>query len=284
VFVNAISPDSSPSRGPETLPIFSRAATLSAVALVNAITHVLSPAMQAVVDRATLAAATDSNILILGEEGVGKRVLAHHIHSSSARAGKPLTELNVSGCSAELVGSELFGVASTASDPSQKPKAGLLESAGGATVVLHQIGYGEATIMNVVLETIKTRLAYRRWADTPTPIDVRFIATSLDNPDRESVDYTIGVKKCLPFFEVILKVPSLHERRSEIPELARSFAAEQAEGQPVSIQDDAMALLEGYWWLGNIRELRMVMSRAVVLCEGRAIGPEHLGLRATRSR
>jgi two-component system nitrogen regulation response regulator NtrX len=108
--------------------------------------------------------------------------------------------------------------------------------------------------MNVVLETIKTRLAYRRWTGTPTPIDVRFIATSQDSPGRESGDDTIGVKKCLPFFEVILKVPSLNERRSEIPELARIFAAQQAESQPVSIQDDAMALLEGYWWRGNIRE------------------------------
>jgi two-component system response regulator HydG len=253
------------------------------VALVDAITHVLSPAMQAVVDRAMLVAPTDANILILGEDGVGRKVLARCIHRLSRRAGKPMVWAQPGALSHALVESELFGLVARALGPTSNPKAGVFEAAHGATVGLDEIGHADAAIVSMILHTIGTRTVHRLGALKPTPTDVRVIATSEFYPAGNNSELAANVEKCRSYFDVTLEVPPLRERRSEIPQLARVFAAAQANGrQAPLIQDAAMTLLERYSWPSNILSLRLAVEQAVILSEGKEIGPDHLPEMVTR--
>lgn len=241
--------------------------------------HTFSPAMQPVYDAGVRAAATDANILIQGEDGVGKNVMAYRLHALSKRAGNAMLSMHCASLSEVRIESELFGYERNAFTGTTKAQPGVLERADGGTLFLDEIGELPLVILGKLSVAIETRSVYRVGAAQGRPIDVRFIAATSRDLKAEIVKATRYAEQYLRLIEVSLVIPPLRERRSEIPELARLFAAEACEDQGRSllpIAPAAMAVLEGLLWPGNIRGLWMAMQRAVILCNGSEIGPENL--------
>jgi len=230
------------------------------------------------------------NVLILGETGAGKEVLAERVHRLSPRARWPFLRLNCAALSETLLESELFGHERGAFTGAVTAKPGLLETAEGGTVFLDEAGELPMSIQVKLLRVIEERQVLRVGGLKPRPIDVRFIAAT--NRDLE-VEVARGAFRQDLFFRlngVTLVVPPLRDRVSEIEALARLFASQAGRQleQPVApeIAPAALELLLAYVWPGNIRELRNVMERAVLLSPDGRITPAHLPvekMRATRA-
>jgi two-component system response regulator AtoC len=241
--------------------------------------HSPSPAMQRVTDVAARAASANINIIILGETGVGKEVMAQALHRLSPRAEKPIVSLNCAGLTESLIESELFGYEKGAFTGATATRPGLLETAQGGTVFLDEVGEMPLRVQATLLRVIETREVLPVGGRKPRPIDVRFIAATNRNLEAESARGTFRQDLYFRLNGISLSIPPLRERRSEIPELARSFVAQacqDASRPELPITAAAMGLLEQYSWPGNIRELKNVMERAVVLCDSTEIGPDQL--------
>ncbi len=220
------------------------------------------------------------NVLILGETGVGKQVLAEAIHKYSPRRERPFVELNCSAFSETLLESELFGHEKGAFTGADKAKTGLLESANGGTVFLDEIGDMALSLQAKLLRALENQEVLAVGSLKARRIDVRFVAAT--NRDLEQ-EVRAGRFRQDLFFRingVTLQVPPLRERTREIAALAKSFVADYVQalglGRTIEISQPAMAMLTSYSWPGNIRELRNVMERATLLCSGDSIGLEHL--------
>ncbi len=231
-------------------------------------------------------AGANINVLVLGETGVGKDVLARAIHRLSARKGD-FVALNCAGLPASLIESELFGHEKGAFSGAAGARIGLLEAANGGTVFLDEIGDMPLALQVKLLRTIEAREVLPVGAVKPRAIDVRFIAAT--NRDLES-DVLGGSFRQDLFFRlngISLAVPPLRERTNEIPVLVDTFIREACgdsgrEFLPV-VTREAMDHLLGYAWPGNIRELKNVIERALVLCDGAEITSEHLPLDKMRT-
>jgi DNA-binding NtrC family response regulator len=220
------------------------------------------------------------NVLVLGETGVGKDVLARRLHALSPRAAMPLLAINCGALTESLLESELFGHEKGAFTGALKTKVGLLESANGGTIFLDEVGEMPLATQVKLLRVLENREVTRVGALRPRAIDVRFIAAT--NRSLEA-DVAEGRFRRDLFFRlngIALSLPPLRERVDEIAPLARTFAREacramgRADGPRIG--EGALAILLSYQWPGNIRELRNVVERAVLLCEGAEIGHEHL--------
>ena len=239
------------------------------------------PSMDRIRGIARKAAASNINILILGETGVGKDVLTQTIHRISPRAGGPIVALNCAGLGESLLESELFGHEKGAFTGAAQSKPGLLETADGGTVFLDEVGEMPLTVQAKLLRVLETREMKRVGGLKPRVIDVRFIAAT--NCDLEDA-VTKGTFRRDLYFRlntICLEIPPLRARRDEIPVLAQQFLerACQDMGRPVpAIDEEVLDLLLGYSWPGNIRELKNVIERAAVLCEGSWLLPDHLPL------
>jgi two-component system, NtrC family, response regulator AtoC len=221
-------------------------------------------------------AGSGASILILGETGVGKEVLAATLHELSGRSG-PLIRINCAALSESLLESELFGHEKGAFTGATAQKIGLLESAHGGTVLLDEIGEMPMSIQAKLLRTVEHREVLRLGSTRPVPIDVRFIAATNRNLPAE-VD--AGAFRRDLFFRldgVTLVIPPLRERRGHIGRLALQFL-QAAPGPPraMSLSAEVVAALEAYEWPGNVRELKAVIERAVVLARGGEIRVKHL--------
>jgi DNA-binding NtrC family response regulator len=232
-------------------------------------------------------AAGTISILILGETGVGKEVMAEAVHKLSPRADQPFLRLNCAALSESLLESELFGHERGAFTGAVQAKPGLLETAHGGTVFIDEVGELPISIQVKLLRVIETRQVLRVGALKARPIDVRFVAAT--NRDLEA-EIERGMFRQDLFFRlngISLVIPPLRQRVGEIAGLARGFAVEvsrQAGDIRVPpIAPEAMAMLERYSWPGNIRELRNVIERAVLLCAGGPIGLEHLPVEKMRA-
>jgi two-component system response regulator AtoC len=240
-----------------------------------------SPAMQRVHDVAARAAVSNINILLLGETGVGKEVMAQMIHRLSPRAGKPIVSLNCAGLTESLIESELFGHERGAFTGATQSRQGLLETADGGTVFLDEIGEMPLKVQATLLRVIETREVLPVGGRRQRAIDVRFIAATNRDLEAESARGNFRQDLFFRLNGISLSIPPLRERRPEIGELARIFVAQacQEGGRPpLDIADEARTALEAYAWPGNIRELKNVMERAVVLCDGGEIGLAQLPL------
>ena len=239
--------------------------------------------MQRVRDMAARVASSPINVLIVGECGVGKDVLAQLIHKLSPRAGKPFMALNCAAVTPTLLESELFGYERGAFTGALAAKAGLLEAANGGTVFLDEVGDMPAAMQASLLRVIEAREVRPIGAVKARPIDVRFISAT--NKDLDAAVAKSDFRGDLMFrLDVMrLTVPPLRDRTDEIPALAQTFVAAACldasrSGAPLPISEEVMDLLVGYHWPGNIRELKNVMERAVALCDGPEITPAHLPL------
>jgi two-component system, NtrC family, response regulator AtoC len=219
------------------------------------------------------------SVLVLGETGTGKDVLASWIHRRSPRACGPFVCINCAALNETLLESELFGHEKGAFTGATQTKRGLLEAAAGGTVFLDEIGEMSLGVQTKLLRALEAREVTRVGGLAARPIDVRFIAAT--NRDLEA---DVGRKafRADLFFRIngiSLTVPPLRERVVEIPVLARRFLAQAARPgrrRTPRLSAEALAILKAYAWPGNIRELRNVVERALVLCEGTVITAEHL--------
>jgi two-component system, NtrC family, response regulator AtoC len=221
-------------------------------------------------------------VLVLGETGVGKEVMANAIHARSTRARRPLLCINCAAISETLLESELFGYERGAFTGAVTAKAGLLETADGGTVFLDEIGEMPLTVQAKLLRVIEQKQVTRLGALVARPIDVRFMAAT--NRDLEDEVASGRFRRDL-FFRLngfTLVIPPLRERQDEIDALAATFIeharAESQRRDAPKVSAAARAALHAYGWPGNVRELRNVIERAVLLCTGDVIEPEHLPL------
>ena len=239
----------------------------------------LDTEMKRTYDLAARAAATDIAVLILGETGVGKEVMAETIHRKSPRREHPFLKLNCAALPEALLESELFGHERGSFTGAHAAKVGLLESTHGGTVFLDELGELPLGTQAKLLRVLEERIVLRLGSNKPREINVRFVtATNRDlykearaGRFREDLYYRVS--------GMILRIPPLRERPKEIEPLTRhflrTFCARSAAPEP-ELSAAALQALQSYSWPGNVRELRNVTERAVLLIEGNTIEREHI--------
>ena len=241
-----------------------------------------SSAMHRVLELVERVAPGDISVLILGETGVGKEVMAEEVHRQSPRRNKPFLRLNCAALSDTLLESELFGHERGAFTGATQSKMGLLETAQGGTVFLDEIGELPMTVQVKLLRVLEERKVWRVGGVKPRDIDVRFVAAT--NRDLEDAirDHTFRQDLYFRLNGVALHIPPLRERREEIQAMAEEFIAQVAlqQGRRMipELSEDALELMTQYSWPGNVRELRNAIERAVLLAGAGAIEREHFAV------
>ncbi|HEY4628001.1 MAG TPA: sigma-54 dependent transcriptional regulator [Flavobacterium sp.] len=213
-------------------------------------------------------AQTEARVLITGPNGTGKELVAHQLHEKSGRANFPLIEVNCAAIPSELIESELFGHVKGAFTSAVKDRAGKFEAADKGTIFLDEIGDMSLSAQAKVLRALQESMITRVGADKDIKVDVRVVAAT--NKDlkveiaegrfREDLYHRLAV--------ILIKVPSLNDRRDDIPMLISHFADKIASEQGNAIKkfsSAAINLLKEYDWTGNIRELRNVVERLIIL-------------------
>jgi two-component system response regulator AtoC len=241
-------------------------------------------AMERLYRLAQLVAKGTISVILLGETGVGKEVLAETIHRNSARARGPFVRLNCAALPDNLLESELFGYERGAFTGAVAPKPGLLETAHGGTVFLDEVGELPLATQAKLLRVLESGEVTRLGSLKPKSIDVRFLAAT--NRDLEAIVATNAFRQDLYYRlnGISVHVPPLRERPSEIRAFARVFLRDACRkaGRPEAVLTAAaLARLEAHTWPGNVRELRNVVERAALLCQEGAIAPEHILLGMT---
>jgi DNA-binding NtrC family response regulator len=245
-----------------------------------------SPAMRAVAKLMGRVAPSDANALILGEHGVGKEIAARWLHLASQRAARPMITVNVGGLSEGVFESELFGHLKGAFTDAKSDRIGRFELADRSTLFLDEIANITPSQQAKLLRVLNTGEFERVGSSRTRTVSTRvFSATNADLPTevrsgrfREDLLYRLNT--------VEIRIPALRERREDIPPLSAHFLAKHANHyrKPISgFSPDAMAVLLGYPWPGNIRELDHAVERAVLLADGTTIGTADLGLQVASS-
>jgi DNA-binding NtrC family response regulator len=248
-----------------------------------------SKTLAAALDIARKAAVTKSTVLLLGESGVGKELVARAIHNWSDRKDRPFVAINCVGLSKALLESELFGYERGAFTGAQQRKKGKLELAEGGTVFLDEIGDISEVIQAKLLRFLQEREFERVGGAELIRVDVRIIAAT--NRDLEAAVQTGRFREDLYYRIKVVPVPlpSLRDRKEDIPELVHHFIyrfAQESKRGMSSISDEAIARLVNYDWPGNVRELANIIERAVVIGQPPIIQQADLPLEilATRLR
>jgi DNA-binding NtrC family response regulator len=266
-------------RSPEALLAAARAGVDGGSELPTS--HVSAGALEALQPLVERVAQANINVLILGETGVGKEVLARRIHELSPRANRPLLCVNCAALSETLLESELFGHERGAFTGAVQSKPGLLEVAEGGTVLLDELGEMPLSIQAKLLRVVETHSVTRVGGLKARIIDVRFMAATHRDLEAEIARSRFREDLYYRLNGVSLVVPPLRERQDEIAPLAQAFVADfarQAARPAPKITAGALAVLERYAWPGNVRELRNMMERAVLLTPSDLIDLVHLPL------
>lgn len=213
-------------------------------------------------------AAFDTRTLIVGENGTGKELVAHWLHAKSRRAGGPFVEVNCAAIPSELIESELFGHERGAFTSAIKQRKGKFEQATGGTLFMDEIGDMSLAAQAKVLRALQENRISRVGSDKDIAVDVRVIAATNKNLREEIGKGNFREDLYHRLSVIVIRVPPLRERASDIPELTRHFIDEISETYgiaPKKIDGDAMQALSSLRWSGNVRELRNVVERLIIL-------------------
>jgi transcriptional regulator with GAF, ATPase, and Fis domain len=223
--------------------------------------------------------ASEAVVLIRGESGTGKELLARAVHDHSRRAARPFVKVHCAALSQGLLESELFGHVKGAYTGAHRDKVGRFELANGGTLFLDEIGDINLEVQTKLLRVLQEMTFERVGSSDPVQVDVRVIAATHQDLERlikegrfrEDLYYRLNV--------ISIPVPPLRDRIEDIPELIQHFLGQVAQkcGKVVTqIDDDALALLKGHRWPGNIRELENIIARAVVVAEATTLSIQEL--------
>jgi two-component system nitrogen regulation response regulator NtrX len=221
-------------------------------------------------------APTEARVMITGENGVGKELVARWIHEKSNRASGPLVEVNCAAIPSELIESELFGHEKGSFTSAIKQRIGKFEQANGGTLFLDEIGDMSLNAQAKVLRALQEGKITRVGADKDITVDVRVIAATNKDLLKEVDNKTFRIDLYHRLSVIIIHVPSLNERKDDIPSLVDQFLTDICEDYGIAkktIDDETMKMLQDYDWTGNIRELRNVVERLVIL-SGKTITAE----------
>jgi two-component system response regulator FlrC len=240
-----------------------------------------SPEWKQVLRQATQVAATDTTVLLLGDSGTGKEVVARYVHRASARADGPFVALNCAALPEQLLESELFGHERGAFTGAIAAKPGLIEQAAGGVLFLDEVSEMPPPAQAKFLRVLQEREFQRVGGTRPLKSNVRVVAATNRDLEqaiargtfREDLYYRLHV------FEI--RLPRLRDRRDDILPLSQAFLQEigrEFGRPPAGISREAREMLLAYHWPGNVRQLRNALERAAILCEGGLISGEHLSL------
>src|SRR6266853_5481390 len=240
-----------------------------------------SGAMEEVIRRAELVAETKSTVLILGETGTGKELVARAIHDRSAQRGMPLIKVNCAAIPETLLESELFGHIRGAFTGATTTKKGKFALADGGSIFLDEIGTMTPTLQSKLLRVLQEREFEALGAERTERVDVRVLAATnrdlrqmvADGKFQEDLFYRLNV--------IPIEIPPLRDRRDDIPALVEHFVRKHAQrtGRRIERLDDGvLAALQQYDWPGNVRELENTIERAVVLSPGPVIAPKAISV------
>ena len=229
-----------------------------------------SPVMIALKQMIAKVAPTQARVLIAGENGTGKELVARQIHQQSPRAKSPFIEVNCAAIPSELIESQLFGHEKGSFTSAIKQRKGDFELAHGGTLFLDEIGDMSLSAQAKVLRALQENKITRVGGEKEIDVDVRVLAASNKNlPElikkgdfREDLYHRLSV--------IVMQVPPLRERKEDIPLLVEHFINELVESQgrpPLTISDDALEIMKTFQWTGNVRELHNVVERLLILCE-----------------
>ncbi|MGV3640222.1 MAG: sigma-54-dependent transcriptional regulator [Adhaeribacter sp.] len=229
-----------------------------------------SPALEKVRRAIEKVALTDARVLITGPNGAGKEMVARQLHEQSNRADGPLVEVNCAAIPSELIESELFGHEKGSFTSAVKQRIGKFEQANGGTLFLDEIGDMSLSAQAKVLRALQENKITRVGGEKEIPVDVRVVAAT--NKDlikeiearnfREDLYHRLGV--------ILIHVPPLNERREDIPDLVQKFLGDIAKdygNKPKTITPEALAFLQTLDWRGNIRQLRNVVERLIIMSD-----------------
>lgn len=213
-------------------------------------------------------APTDARVLITGPNGTGKELVAHWLHEKSERAAAPFIEVNCAAIPSELIESELFGHVKGAFTSAVKDRAGKFETADKGTIFLDEIGDMSLSAQAKVLRALQESMIQRVGAEKDIKVDVRVIAATNKDLKKEIEEGRFREDLYHRLAVILVRVPALNDRRDDIPVLVNHFAEKIATEQGTAqkkFSEDAVKLLQEYDWTGNIRELRNVVERLIIL-------------------
>jgi formate hydrogenlyase transcriptional activator len=241
-----------------------------------------SQALREVLSQVDKVAPTDSTVLILGETGTGKELIASAIHKRSRRSSRAFIRVNCAAIPPSLITSELFGHEKGAFTGALQRRVGRFEAADGGTIFLDEIGELSPETRLALLRILQERELERVGSNQPIPIDVRVVAAS--NRDLEAA-VSAGTFRDDLFYRLNvfpIRIPSLRERKDDIPLLVEYLVERFARraGKIIShITNKTLDILQAYDWPGNVRELQNVIERAVILCDGETFSVDETWLR-----
>lgn len=253
------------------------AAVLEAVSQDNNKLVFADRAMQDVISLAEQIAPSSASVLINGETGTGKEVMASYLHTHSRRADKPFVCVNCAAIPENLLESELFGHEKGAFTGAIARRIGKFEEANGGTLLLDEISEMDIQLQAKLLRAIQEKVIDRVGGTKPIPVDIRIIATSNRNLAEAVAEKTFREDLMFRLNVVTLKLPPLRDRPADIEALSQHFVKKysEANGLPLrTIDATAMTRLKSNPWKGNVRELENTIHRAVLLCQGDVITPD----------
>src|SRR5690554_2662553 len=215
-------------------------------------------------------APTDARVLITGANGTGKELVAHWLHEKSERSSAPFVEVNCAAIPSELIESELFGHVKGAFTSAVKDRAGKFEAAHNGTLFLDEIGDMTLSAQAKVLRALQENKIQRVGNDKDIKVDVRVVAATNKNLKEEIARNRFREDLYHRLAVILIEVPALNDRREDIPLLVNHFAEKIAKEQGTiqkEFSKEAIALLQKYDWTGNVRELRNVKERFIILAE-----------------
>ncbi|MFO8057974.1 MAG: sigma-54 dependent transcriptional regulator [bacterium] len=230
-----------------------------------------SPELDEVRRMADIAGRSEANVLITGETGTGKNLVAKAIHFNGPKRTAPFVSINCAAIPAEMMESELFGHEKGAFTGASQTRKGIFEMAHGGTLFLDEIGAMPLNLQSKLLSVIEDKNIRRLGGQTNHPVEARIIAATNTEPEQAISENKLRQDLFYRLNVIRIHIPPLRQRPDDLPVLCRHFLAELARGRNLKIEEEEIYKLYNYHWPGNIRELKNLVERAVTIQEGPAV-------------